>query len=63
MQTMAPTSSEGLDVSSGGDREPALPMSDGWLHTRYIPDRKQYVIAFDEPHDPLNPQDWTTGRK
>lgn len=26
-------------------------------------DRKQCVVTFDEPHDPMNPQQWSTRKK
>ncbi|KAJ8114980.1 hypothetical protein OPT61_g3267 [Boeremia exigua] len=29
----------------------------------FFPNRLQYVVAFDEPHDPLNPQNWPTQKK
>lgn len=29
----------------------------------YCPNREQHLVSFEEPHDPVNPQQWNTGKK
>ncbi|KAF1928521.1 putative bicyclomycin resistance protein [Didymella exigua CBS 183.55] len=38
-------------------------MGGGRRFPSYIPSRKEYVVTFEEPHDPLHPQNWATWRK
>jgi DHA1 family multidrug resistance protein-like MFS transporter len=38
-------------------------MGGGLPHPQHCPNRKDYIVAFSEPHDPLNPRSWTTRKK
>ena len=40
-----------------------IPMGGGIPHPKYCPNRKDYIVTFSEPHDPLNPKNWTTRKK
>lgn len=60
---MDPNLYGGLEAPAGQDKEATLSMGGGRAQPKHVPDRTQYVVTFDEPHDPLNPQHWATWRK
>src|SRR5689334_6361247 len=60
---MAPNLYHGQRTPGEDDKETNASMGSGRSCPEYVPDQEQYLVAFDEAHDPLNPQDWTTWRK
>lgn len=40
-----------------------LPIGGGRRHPLCYPDRREYVVTFEEPHDSWSPQNWTTWKK
>ncbi|KAH6639863.1 putative bicyclomycin resistance protein [Boeremia exigua] len=51
--TMSDKTAEKSSISIGGGR--FIPQS--------LPDRQEYIVAFENSHDPMNPQNWSTGKK
>ncbi|KAF3007677.1 hypothetical protein E8E13_009169 [Curvularia kusanoi] len=40
-----------------------ISMGGGRSHPDHCPKREDFVVTFDEPHDPLNPLEWNTRKK
>lgn len=57
------STSDDLEAVRGDVRREPASMSGGKQLTPYLPDRDDYVVAFAEPYDPLNPQKRATWRK
>lgn len=61
--TIQPNSEDSHDLKE-------IPIQDTWItmggrlpHPSYCPDRLSYVVTFDGPNDPWNPQNWSTWKK
>lgn len=53
----------GRSTTSRSSRKPLPSFGAGKSYPPALPDRDEYVVEFDGPHDPLHPQNWTMKKK
>ena len=53
----------GRGVTSRACKKPLPAMGAGKEYPPLLPEREEYVVEFDGPHDPLHPQNWPTRKK
>lgn len=54
---------DGRKVEEGASVDDWLPMGEGRRHPTHLPDRREYVVSFEEPGDCWNPKNWTSWKK
>ena len=53
----------GRSLTSKSSKKPLPAMGAGKEYPPLLPEREDYVVEFDGPHDPLHPQNWPTRQK